>query len=392
MAQIKQATGNIVTEVTAETIFGSKVASKSWRALILLNRLNYLYPKDASSNIQNLIATTNIKGLGRIAEARNVHWARRKSFSIAEKKDFGGIAKTRRTIIGKKVGDISEMQGENAKTVLAQTRRDLGIPLDVTQKEDNFTKFPSSLWAVTRKGEVITINTRISENKEKLDTRMSSLVSYRTRSTVQNNIIIINPHTSPYTSLVIQNRPTEVQVNPQATWVAIKSMGRNNPFYMYTGGEDTITFDISWYASDPNHFEEVLAKCRLLESWTRANGYSQAPPTLKISWGSADIFRNRDFILESCPYRLSNFQNASRKNLPTYENNFSVKSSEVLDKGLYPYCATQTLTFKRVIYDNTTYRDIIDLPMEGIRGITWNGGDSEVGVKVNTNSRETISV
>lgn len=385
MAQIKQATGNIVTEVTAETILGSKVASKSWRALILANRLNYLYPKDTLSNISNLVGATNIEGLGRILEAKNLHWARRTSSSIAEKTDYAGLAVVRRTAnSGKAIGLISEIQGEVSRTALAATRN-LGVPRDVTTQEDTFTKFPSSLESVTRKGEVIIINTRMNENKEKLDTQMFSSISSRTVSTIQNNIIIINPHTSPYTSLVIQNRPSEIQVNPQATWVAIKSMGRNNPFYMYTGGEDTITFDISWYASDPNHFEEVLAKCRLLESWTRANGYSQAPPTLKISWGSADIFRNRDFILESCPYRLSNFQNASRANLPTYENNTSVKSTQVLDKGLYPYCATQTLTFKRVIYDNTTYRDIIDLPMGEIRGITWNGGDSEVGVEVNTN-------
>ena len=84
MASIKQATGDRVTEVTAQTIMGSKVASKAWRALILANRLNYLYPKDTLSNVSNLVGATNIEGLGRILEIKNLHWARRISSSIAE--------------------------------------------------------------------------------------------------------------------------------------------------------------------------------------------------------------------------------------------------------------------------------------------------------------------
>ena len=56
----------------------------------------------------------------------------------------------------------------------------------------------------------------------------------------KNNIIIINDNVSPPISIVIQNRPNEVNINPQTNWVSIMSMGRNNPFMMYTGGEDTI--------------------------------------------------------------------------------------------------------------------------------------------------------
>ena len=68
----------------------------------------------------------------------------------------------------------------------------------------------------------------------------------------KNNIIIINDNVSPPISIVIQNRPNEVNINPQTNWVSIMSMGRNNPFMMYTGGEDTISFDISWYSNDPH--------------------------------------------------------------------------------------------------------------------------------------------
>lgn len=69
-----------------------------------------------------------------------------------------------------------------------------------------------------------------------------------TSELIKNDIVIANLNVSPAVSLVIQNRPDRLRVEPNATWAAVKSMGRNNPFYFYTGGEDTITFDISWYS------------------------------------------------------------------------------------------------------------------------------------------------
>ena len=75
---------------------------------------------------------------------------------------------------------------------------------------------------------------------------------------INNQIQIINKHTSPPTIITIQNRPNELNGNPQSAWGSVKSMGRNNPFMMYTGGEDTISFDVSWYVSDPNNRKEVI--------------------------------------------------------------------------------------------------------------------------------------
>lgn len=168
-----------------------------------------------------------------------------------------------------------------------------------------------------------------------------------------NQIILINPNTSPYTKIVIQGMPTEVEVSPESNWAAVKSMGRNNPFMFYTGGEDTISFDISWYSVQKDR-EDVLNKCKLLESWTRANGYKASPPTLFISWGSSNLFKNDTFVLTSAKYTLTNFQNATRATRGKYTGN-----GEQIDLKLLPNCAIQHLVFKKVTPDNSTHEQII---------------------------------
>lgn len=173
----------------------------------------------------------------------------------------------------------------------------------------------------------------------------------------KNNIIIINDNVSPPISIVIQNRPNEVNINPQTNWVSIMSMGRNNPFMMYTGGEDTISFDISWYSNDPINREDVLTKCRLLESWSKANGYNRAPPVLRISWGTSGIFDNDLFILYSASYKLNNFQDRySGSSIDT--DKFSRSVTRTINLGLLPSIATQSLVFKKVTGKNLTHNDI----------------------------------
>lgn len=178
-----------------------------------------------------------------------------------------------------------------------------------------------------------------------------TLANKLTSELIKNDIVIANLNVSPAISLVIQNRPDRLRVEPAATWAAVKSMGRNNPFYFYTGGEDTITFDISWYSIDADHRDDVVNKCRLLESWARADGYISSPPTLRIQWGNSGLFEDDLFILASAPYELTNFQNASRMmrrydNDPDTGQRITNTVSQPYDLKLLPNCATQTLTFK----------------------------------------------
>ena len=161
----------------------------------------------------------------------------------------------------------------------------------------------------------------------------------------------------------LQHRPIEIEASPESTWAAIKSMGRNNPMYHYIGGEDSLHINTSWripgIPGEPSFNPYwVINRCRLLESWSKANGYISAPPILSIEWGNSDIFRGSLWILTSATYRLTSFNDKTiviprfygHVDNSTYINK-QVKP-EVIDAGLVPYTATQELIFKRVASNN----------------------------------------
>lgn len=172
-------------------------------------------------------------------------------------------------------------------------------------------------------------------------------------SSSNNQVIIYNlTSNGSYSYLVLQNRPPEVEFRGETSWARISSMGRNTPMYHYTGAEDILQFNISWYCSDPNNPAEVISKCRLLEAWTKANGYLSGPPILKIQWGNSGIFDEHRYILTSATYTLKNFQSGHmdrrERNNPQYR-----------DTKLYPMLATQELIFKRVSGYNLGYEDFV---------------------------------
>jgi hypothetical protein len=164
-----------------------------------------------------------------------------------------------------------------------------------------------------------------------------------------NSIIIYNLNSSPYEYIEIQNRPDKVEYRGETSWASIKSMGRNTPMYHYTGAEDIIQINVSWYCDDKDNPKEVINKCRLLETWTKSDGYVKAPPVLRIQWGRADIFADQNFILTSATYTLSNFRDLYKKD------------GELIDGKLYPMVATQELIFKRVSATNLRWNDIISV-------------------------------
>lgn len=181
-------------------------------------------------------------------------------------------------------------------------------------------------------------------------TTLTSQGYKKTQQTIlKNQIVIVSPFTSPYQAIRLQNRPNELSYTTTGTWAAVTSMGRNNPFRMYTGGEDSIQLDINWFCNDPDNRGEVITKCRLLESWTKANGYNASPPVLQLVWGSSGLYKNDYWILESASYKLTHFQDRA------------MRGGEILDFKLYPNYATQTLVFKKVSGHNTAWSEIVSI-------------------------------
>lgn len=185
-------------------------------------------------------------------------------------------------------------------------------------------------------------------------------------------VYIVNLTSSPYQYIQLQNRPFEVRADNSTQWATINSMGRNVPMYHFTGAEDTLTFRISWYASSKEHPDEVVNKCRLLESWSKANGYTNSPPILKLMFGFDGPFVNHDYILWSAPYELKNF------GVFQYDQK-EPSSNRIINPRYFPMVATQELTFKRVSDHNPTWEDIIpNSKLQYTNGVKLNATESEV--------------
>lgn len=165
----------------------------------------------------------------------------------------------------------------------------------------------------------------------------------------KQSIVLVNDNQWPIIKLELQTIPLQVRDDSNTQWNQVRGMGMNNPFQIYNGGEDTLTFEISWYATKDRDRSEVINKCRLLKSWSKADGYKASPPIIKIVWGDSDLFSEDLFIIASAPFQISNFQQAYKDQ----------SSKEVVNLGLYPNTALQQLTLKKVSFDNQTYESIV---------------------------------
>lgn len=105
-------------------------------------------------------------------------------------------------------------------------------------------------------------------------------------------------------SLRIQTVPFEIEIDPAPNWAIVPTLGRNNPFYHYTGGEDTLQMTLDWYSVDPLR-NDVIDKCRWVQSLCKADGYKKEPPAVLLIFGN--LFRNTTWIIKNAPYKLSIF-------------------------------------------------------------------------------------
>lgn len=194
-----------------------------------------------------------------------------------------------------------------------------------------------------------------------------------------NQVMIINPCVVDKDGnpdiIILQNRPPELEHQPKSAWAAVKSMGRNTPFYHYTGGEIELHINTSWYLPGKpgdnipakwggGKFNPywVLNQCRKLEAWTMANGYVQAPPVLMIRWGSSDLYKDFLWILKSATYKLKDFHDRTLDIDLEYDKEGytrQVGKTKYIDQGLIPYSATQELIFQRISGINLWYNDIM---------------------------------
>lgn len=143
--------------------------------------------------------------------------------------------------------------------------------------------------------------------------------------------------------------PLSLEYNIESSFVGIASPGRNNPFYQYTGSEDTITLNIDWF-SDLESRVDVIQSCRRIEALTKADSYDEPPHRVILSWGKDNImFDGVIWLVVSANYVLSDFTRAYR-NL----------SGDIKPLHMLPQQARQEVKLKRLVTKNLSSAQIMN--------------------------------
>ena len=153
-----------------------------------------------------------------------------------------------------------------------------------------------------------------------------------------------------YSKLILPFVPREVSYEPSSKFVGIATMGRNTPFYQFTGSEDSLKFEIDWYSLNKEDLDRknVINACRWVEALTKSNAYDDLPHRVKLVWGKNDLLWQDDlWIVTEAPYVLSQFTKGYKSD------------GEFLDIGMMPAQAIQTVTLKRVMSNNRTTQEIL---------------------------------
>lgn len=242
--------------------------------------------------------------------------------------------------------NIRADRGVNPKTGITES----SIRVDVNKAAREVEEQQKELQRKETTVSFVEDNTPLEERKIKYDKRNNE-------SLTKKRIQIYNISSDPITYLELQTYPEKVSFQGESTWAVINSMGRNTPMYHFTGAESIIQLNISWYCDDPANPADVLAKCKLLEAWSKGNGYISAPPILKLNWGDSELFKDELFILTAATYELSNWRGSVKQyDRKTKER---VLPKGYVDTNLLPAMATQELIFRRVSATNLTHGDII---------------------------------
>ncbi len=137
-----------------------------------------------------------------------------------------------------------------------------------------------------------------------------------------------------YITMGFQFVPDKLVYNRKADFQSIKVITRNTPKYQYTGGSTTLSLKLDIYAETKSR-QDVIERCRALESLTYTNGYKEAIPHIRLVWGA--LFRDEVWVVQSVNYELSLFK-------PDFD--------------FMPQQAYVNITLLRVSENNLTWNDI----------------------------------
>lgn len=164
----------------------------------------------------------------------------------------------------------------------------------------------------------------------------------------------------------IMYTPEEIKWEALSQWAIIPAMSRNNPHYHYTGGEDTLTFMLDWYAFDSAR-EEALKRASIVKSWSRANAYSNRPPAILLYMGG--LFTNHRWVIKSANYSMSLFMKPNyvpRHTLSSGNGTNQRVVEATAENRIMPVQIHQELVLYKVTSKNESLHDMYsnDLPTQ----------------------------
>lgn len=108
--------------------------------------------------------------------------------------------------------------------------------------------------------------------------------------------------------------PKVLDYNPTIKHAVIAPFGKNNSNRHYTGGDDTLELELSWWAEE-NDRTDVISRCKWLEAMSKADGDFGRPHLTRLMWGT--MFAKSVWIITGAPYQMTDF-NAEYGMRPTH--------------------------------------------------------------------------
>ena len=129
--------------------------------------------------------------------------------------------------------------------------------------------------------------------------------------------------------------PRELKFGGENYLQPIHSMGRNNPFYQYTGSEQNLEFEIDWFQMDENS-PTVVEVCKKIESWGKNDSTFGPPARIKVIWGRT-LLTESVWLIANCQHIFTQF----------YQN-----------RDLMPIAAKQQIKLVKITSTNSSWEDI----------------------------------
>lgn len=105
--------------------------------------------------------------------------------------------------------------------------------------------------------------------------------------------------------LEIQYVPKEISLVRTPIIAGVAVVGRNNPIHHYVGGTTELNLELDFYSVEDS-VQDVITKCKWLESLAYGNGFENPPERVRITFGK--LFGNNEvWIVKDVKYKMSHF-------------------------------------------------------------------------------------